>query len=80
MSSPSQSPHTIFILDVSGSMKGIKNETLQISAKRYIEDISADSYVGIVLFEDRTWIEQKVVKISDRSVRNSLIAKVPTKF
>jgi uncharacterized protein with von Willebrand factor type A (vWA) domain len=80
MSSSSQSPRTIFILDVSGSMKGIKSETLQISAKRYIEDISANSYVGIVLFDDRTWIEHKVVKITDRSVRNSLIAKVPTIF
>jgi len=66
-------------LDVSGSMKGLKNETLQLSTKRHIEDISENSYVGIILFNEKAWIEHKVVKITDRTVRDSLSKKVPKK-
>jgi len=58
-------------------MSGTRSETLQLSAKRYIEDISENSYVGIVLFNSIAWIEHEVVKITDRKVRNSLSQKVP---
>jgi uncharacterized protein with von Willebrand factor type A (vWA) domain len=77
MSAQSLSPRTVFVLDVSGSMAGMKSQTLHLSATRFIEDIPDNNYVGIVLFDDICWIEHNVVQITNRSVRDSLISKVP---
>jgi calcium-activated chloride channel regulator 4 len=77
MSGESIRPRTVFILDISGSMSGMKLETLHLSASRLIEDISDRDYVGIVLFWDQNNIEHSVVQITDRSVRNSLLSKLP---
>ncbi len=79
MSAQSLSPRTVFVLDVSGSMSGMKRETLHLSATRYIEDIPDGYYVGIVLFENIASINHRVVKITDRSVRDSLVRAVPIK-
>jgi uncharacterized protein with von Willebrand factor type A (vWA) domain len=77
MSGQSFPPRTVFVLDVSGSMGGMKCQNLHLSVTRYIEDIPDNNYVGIVLFDDKTNIEHRVVQITDRSVRDSLISKVP---
>jgi len=58
-------------------MEGMKCETLHLSATRLIEDIPDKDYVGIVLFDHETNIEHKVVQITNRSVRDSLIRSVP---
>ncbi len=77
MSSQSHSPRTVLVLDVSGSMSGMKSQTLHLSAIRFIEDIPDNNYVGIVLFDDKVWIEHNVVQITNKSVRDSLTSKVP---
>jgi uncharacterized protein with von Willebrand factor type A (vWA) domain len=48
-----------------------------LSAIRFIEDIPDNNYVGIVLFDDKVWIEHNVVQITNKSVRDSLTSKVP---
>jgi uncharacterized protein with von Willebrand factor type A (vWA) domain len=79
MSGESLPPRTVFVLDVSGSMGGMKCQNLHLSATRFIEDIPNNNYVGIVLFENSSNIEHRVVQITDRSIRDSLISKVPQK-
>jgi len=58
-------------------MEGMKSQTLHLSATRHIEDIPDGHYVGIVIFDERSEIGHNCVKITDRSVRDSLIRKVP---
>jgi uncharacterized protein with von Willebrand factor type A (vWA) domain len=79
MSSKRVSQRTVFVLDVSGSMRGKRLETLNLAVKRYIVDVQDGHYVGIVLFESKVWIEHEVVQITSKSVRDSLIAKCPQK-
>ena len=67
----------VFVLDVSGSMDEDRCETLQLSTTRIIADIPDNSYVGIVLFDDRTELCHKVVQITDRQIRDRLIRSVP---
>jgi hypothetical protein len=51
MSGQSLPPRTVFVLDVSGSMSGMKCQNLHLSATRFIEDIPNNNYVGIVLLK-----------------------------
>jgi uncharacterized protein YegL len=45
MSSKLFSPRTVFILDVSGSMRGVGLENLNLAVKRFIADIPDGYYV-----------------------------------
>ena len=63
----------VFVLDTSGSMGGMRCETLRLSVTRIIEDIPQMSYVGVVLFDDRVHIAHKLIQITDQSVRDELI-------
>jgi len=77
MSTRSLPPRIVFVLDISGSMGGMKCQALHLSATRRIEDIPDGHYVGIVTFDHNPEIQHNCVKITDRSVRDSLIQKVP---
>jgi uncharacterized protein with von Willebrand factor type A (vWA) domain len=60
-------------------MHGMKSQNLHLSTIRYIEDIPEGQYVGIVTFDHRSKIRHKCVQITNRSVKDSLIGKVPKK-
>jgi hypothetical protein len=60
-------------LGVSGSMRGVGLESLNLIVKRFIADIPDGYYV----FESKVWIEHEVVQITGKSVRDSLLAKCP---
>ncbi len=79
MSAQSFPSRIVFILDISGSMRGMKSQNLHLSTIRYIEDIPEGHYVGIVTFDHRSKIRHNCVQIINRSVKESLIGKVPKK-
>ncbi len=68
---------TIFVMDVSGSMGGLKSETLHLSVSRIVEEIQDNDFVGFVLFNSIAWIEHEVVQLTNNSIRKSLRDKIP---
>ena len=68
----------VFVLDISYSMQGLKSQTLQLSATRIIEDIPDNSYVGVVMFYENAKMCHRVTQITDRAVRDQIIASVPS--
>ena len=62
----------VFILDASDRNSG-DFESMVISVKRLIEDISDNTFVAIVMFDNKTQISQKLVQITSETIRQNVL-------
>ncbi|CAG2103837.1 unnamed protein product [Medioppia subpectinata] len=74
------SERIVFVLDVSRSMRGVRIKALHTETARSIDRIHDGNYVGIVLFNKTAWTAHELTMITSQSVRQSLVAAVPTNY
>ncbi|KAK3104414.1 hypothetical protein FSP39_001599 [Pinctada imbricata] len=69
----------VFVLDVSGSMKGKLLQNLRKAADSYISDTANDkTWVGIVEFSSVAYICHNITRVTSTTVRKSLVNALPT--